>query len=58
LQIEKLRNMPPFKKCYLRDQTKDEAKVAACGLYGGTKEIYKGFWCVNLKKRDKIEDRS
>lgn len=47
-----------LKKCYLRDQTEDEAMIAACGLYGGTKEIFKGLWCVDLKKRDKTEDRS
>jgi hypothetical protein len=35
--------MPSSKKFYLCDETMDEAMVAACGLYGGKKEIYKGF---------------
>jgi hypothetical protein len=40
------------RKCYLRDQTKGRGNGCGVRPVQGTKEVYKGLWYVNLKKRE------
>jgi len=42
-------------KIYLGGQMKEDGMGGACGIWG-RKEMHTGFWWVNLKKRDNLQD--
>ena len=42
-------------KIYLGGQMKEDGMGEACGI-GGRNEMHTGFWRVNLKKRDYLQD--
>jgi len=40
---------------FLGGEIKEDGMVGACGIWGRNK-MHTGFWWVNLKKRDKLQD--
>ena len=40
---------------FLGGQIKEDRMGGACGVWGRN-EMYRGFWWVNLKKRDNLQD--